>query len=114
MRTGLYSFQADTAGDLMRQAGYDDAMIDASRRRSQARHQEQSGNAAAEDIADLVFIEHYMLAFAQSKPTTTRRSGWRSSARPGTRCRRNARPLPCPARSGCRHPCALITKAISQ
>jgi len=26
-RTGLYTFQADSAGELMRQAGYDDAMI---------------------------------------------------------------------------------------
>ena len=27
-RTGLYTFQADSAGELMRQAGYDDAMIE--------------------------------------------------------------------------------------
>ena len=27
-RTGLYTFHADTAGELMRQAGYDEAMIE--------------------------------------------------------------------------------------
>jgi len=68
-RTGLYTFHADTAGELMRQAGYDDAMI--------ARVKQAVGKRGIkvnpetqllEDIANLVFIEHYMLAFAASKP----------------------------------------------
>ncbi|MGE5320186.1 MAG: DUF4202 family protein [Hyphomicrobiaceae bacterium] len=47
-RTGLYTFHANIAGELMRQAGYDDAMIERVKKRSgQARHQNQPGLAAA-------------------------------------------------------------------
>jgi len=68
-RTGLYKFHAETAGNLMKQAGYDDEMI--------ARVQTIVGKKALkvnpetqlmEDVVDLVFIEHYMIGFATSHP----------------------------------------------
>lgn len=68
-RTKLYKFHAETAGALMKQAGYDDAMIE--RVRTIIGKKELKTNPETqlmEDIAGLVFIEHYMLAFAQQKP----------------------------------------------
>lgn len=68
-RTGLYTFHADAAGGLMRQAGYDDAMIERVKKAVGKRGIKSNPETQLlEDIADLVFIEHYMLAFAQSKP----------------------------------------------
>lgn len=68
-RTGLYSFHADTAGELMREAGYDDAMIAQVKKAVSKRGIKVNPDSQLlEDIANLVFIEHYMLAFAQSKP----------------------------------------------
>lgn len=68
-RTGLYTFHADTAGELMRQAGYDDAMIERVKKAVGKRGIKVNPESQLlEDIANLVFIEHYLLAFAQSKP----------------------------------------------
>lgn len=68
-RTGLYTFHADTAGELMRQAGYDDAMIGQVKKAVGKRGIKVNPDSQMlEDIANLVFIEHYLLAFAQSKP----------------------------------------------
>jgi hypothetical protein len=68
-RTGLYTFHANTTGELMRQAGYDDAMIERVKKAVGKRGIKSNPETQLlEDIADLVFIEHYMLAFAQSKP----------------------------------------------
>ena len=68
-RTGLYAFQADTAGELMRQAGYDDAMIERVKKAVGKRGIKINPDTQIlEHVAGLVFIEHYMLAFAQSKP----------------------------------------------
>ena len=68
-RTGLYTFQADTAGELMHQAGYDDAMIERVKKAVGKRGIKINPDTQMlEDVAGLVFIEHYMLAFAQSKP----------------------------------------------
>ena len=68
-RTGLYSFQADTAGELMRQAGYDETMIERVKKAVGKRGIKSNPDTQMlEDVAGLVFIEHYMLAFAQSKP----------------------------------------------
>jgi hypothetical protein len=68
-RTGLYTFHADTAGELMRQASYDDAMIERVKKAVSKRGIKVNPDTQLlEDIANLVFIEHYMLAFAQSKP----------------------------------------------
>ncbi len=68
-RSGLYTFHADTAGELMRQAGYDDAMIERVKKAVGKRGIKVNPDTQLlEDIANLVFIEHYLLAFAQSKP----------------------------------------------
>jgi hypothetical protein len=64
-RTGLYKFHAETAGDLMRQAGYDDAMIDKVKAAVGKRGLKVNPDTQMmEDVTDLVFIEHYMLGFA--------------------------------------------------
>jgi len=64
-RTGLYKIHADTAGDLMRQAGYDDAMIEQVKKAVGKRALKVNPDTQLlEDTADLVFIEHYMLGFA--------------------------------------------------
>ena len=68
-RSGLYTFHADTAGELMRQAGYGDAMIERVRKAVGKRGIKSNPETQLlEDVANLVFIEHYMLGFARSKP----------------------------------------------
>jgi hypothetical protein len=68
-RTGLYVFHADRAAELMQQAGYAEDM--------QARVKAAVGKVGlrsnpetqrVEDVASLVFIEHYMKDFAAGKP----------------------------------------------
>jgi hypothetical protein len=64
-RTGLYRFHAETAGELLRQAGYDDATI--AQVKVAVGKQEIKTNPDTqllEDVSSLVFIEHYMLGFA--------------------------------------------------
>ncbi|MBS1159607.1 MAG: hypothetical protein H6R15_2026 [Proteobacteria bacterium] len=64
-RTGLYRFHAETAADLMRQAGYDVAMIE--QVKTAVSKQEMKSNPATqmlEDVSSLVFLEHYMQGFA--------------------------------------------------
>lgn len=64
-RTGLYTFHAETAGRIMHEAGYDDAMI--ARVKSIVSKKGLKINAETqlmEDVVDLVFIEHYMTGFA--------------------------------------------------
>lgn len=68
-RTGLYKFHAETAGALMKEAGYDDEMIErvktiVSKKGLKTNPETQ----LMEDVADLVFIEHYMIGFASSHP----------------------------------------------
>jgi len=68
-RTGLYKFHAETAGDLMRAAGYDEFMIGrvktiVSKKGIKTNPETQQ----MEDVADLVFIEHYMVAFVAQHP----------------------------------------------
>ena len=68
-RTGLYTFHADTAGELMREVGYDNTMIERVKKAVGKRGIKVNPESQLlEDIANLVFIEHYLLAFAQSKP----------------------------------------------
>ncbi len=68
-RTGLYKFHAETAGRIMRETGYDEATIE--------RVQAAVGKKALkvnpdtqllEDVADLVFLEHYLSGFAARHP----------------------------------------------
>jgi hypothetical protein len=64
-RTGLYKFHAETAGELMRQAGYDDAMIERVKAAVGKRGIKVNPETQMlEDVTDLVFIEYYMLGFA--------------------------------------------------
>ncbi|OHC64434.1 MAG: hypothetical protein A2040_02035 [Rhodocyclales bacterium GWA2_65_19] len=64
-RTGLYKFHAETAGALMRQAGYEDVMIDKVKAAVGKRGLKVNPDTQMmEDVTDLVFIEHYMLGFA--------------------------------------------------
>lgn len=68
-RTGLYRFHAETAGRIMRESGYDDAMI--ARVTSIVSKKGLKVNAETqlmEDVADLVFIEHYITGFAAQHP----------------------------------------------
>jgi hypothetical protein len=64
-RTGLYKFHAETVGQLMKQAGYDDASIERARQAVGKRGLKVNPDTQMlEDVTDLVFIEHYMLEFA--------------------------------------------------
>ncbi|TBR15971.1 MAG: DUF4202 domain-containing protein [Rugosibacter sp.] len=68
-RTGLYRMHAEIAGALMRQAGYGEATIG----RAQAaiakrRLKSNPDSQLLEDVAGLVFIEHYLCSFVVSKP----------------------------------------------
>lgn len=68
-RTGLYKYHADTVGGLMKEAGYDDAMIE--RVKAVVGRKGLKVNAETqllEDVSDLTFIEHYMAYFAGQHP----------------------------------------------
>ena len=68
-RTNLYKFHAETAEALMKSVGYDDEMI--ARVKAIVGKKDLKSNPETqtmEDVVDLVFIEHYMLDFAQQKP----------------------------------------------
>ena len=68
-RTGLYKFHADTAGHIMQQAGYDDAMIDRVKAiLSKKGLKVNPETQLMEDVVDLVFLEHYMAGFAAQHP----------------------------------------------
>lgn len=64
-RTGLYQFHAKTAGELMLQAGYDDALIEQVKVAvSKQGIRTNPDTQMLEDVTGLVFIEYYMLGFA--------------------------------------------------
>ena len=115
-RTGLYTFQADTAGELMRQAGYDEAMIERVKKAVGKRGIKSNPETQMlEDIAGLVFIEHYMLAFALSKPDYDEekwleiiRKTWKKMSKGAQACALSGK-LKLPESL-----VPLITKAISQ
>ena len=68
-RTGLYRFHADTAGRIMQESGYDEAMI--ARVKSIVSKKGIKVNAETqlmEDVVDLVFLEHYLTGFAAQHP----------------------------------------------
>jgi hypothetical protein len=67
-RTGLYKFHAETAGRLVKEAGYDDATVERVQQAVGKRGLKVNPDTQMlEDVADLVFIEHYMLEFAGQK-----------------------------------------------
>ncbi len=68
-RSGLYKFHAETAGRILREAGYDEEAV--------ARVQAAVGKRGIksnpetqllEDVTDLVFLEHYLAGFAAQHP----------------------------------------------
>lgn len=64
-RTGLYRFHAETAGKLMQQAGYAEAMIQQVKSAvSKQGIKTNPDTQMLEDVTSLVFIESYMLGFA--------------------------------------------------
>jgi hypothetical protein len=68
-RKDLYKIQAQTAADLLVQAGYGEAVISRVRQAvAKQRIKENPDTQLLEDVTDLVFIEHYMLAFAGKHP----------------------------------------------
>lgn len=71
-RTQLYKFHADQVATLMEEAGYDDAALERVKMAVGKRNLKKNADTQLlEDIAGLVFIEHYMLAFAQKHPEYT-------------------------------------------
>lgn len=68
-RTNLYKFHADTAGALMTEASYDDAEVERAKLAIGKKALKKNPDTQlVEDIAALVFIEHYMLEFAGKHP----------------------------------------------
>ncbi|MGD8591178.1 MAG: DUF4202 domain-containing protein [Chromatiales bacterium] len=71
-RTGLYKFHAETAGTLLAEAGYDEETIERVKQAVGKRALKVNPDSQLlEDVADLVFIEHYMLEFANKHPEYT-------------------------------------------
>ena len=68
-RTDLYKFHADTAAGLLAEAGYGDEDIERLKKAVGKRALKVNPDTQLlEDVIDLVFIEHYMLAFASKHP----------------------------------------------
>ena len=68
-RTRLYGFHAERVGALMEQAGYDAESIERVKRAvSKKSLRDNPDTQLVEDIAALVFIEHYMQDFADKHP----------------------------------------------
>ena len=68
-RTALYTFHADTVAALMKQAGYaEDSLERVKQAVGKKALKKNPDTQLLENIAGLVFIEHYMLAFAEKHP----------------------------------------------
>ena len=64
-RTQLYKFHAESAGDIMRQVGYDEDSIERVKKAVGKKGIKVNPDTQLlEDVTDLVFIEYYMLEFA--------------------------------------------------
>ncbi|MET0094670.1 MAG: DUF4202 domain-containing protein [Sedimenticola sp.] len=68
-RTQLYKFHGNTAAELMAQAGYDEESMERVRKAVGKKAVKVNPDTQLlEDVAALVFIEHYMQAFAGKHP----------------------------------------------
>jgi len=68
-RTNLYKFHANTTAELMQQAGYDNDSIERVKLAIGKKNVKSNPDTQMlEDVAALVFIEHYMLDFATKHP----------------------------------------------
>lgn len=71
-RTDLYKFHAETVAGLMAEAGYDEESLERVKKAvSKKSIKKNVDTQLVEDVAGLVFIEHYMLAFAEKHPEYT-------------------------------------------
>ncbi len=68
-RKDLYKFHANTAGELLAEAGYDGDVINRVKDAIAKKNIKTNADTRlVEDISALVFIEHYMQAFADKHP----------------------------------------------
>lgn len=68
-RTQLYTFHANCVAELMDKAGYDEEALERVRKAVGKKNiKTNEDTQLLEDVAALVFIEHYMLAFAEKHP----------------------------------------------
>jgi hypothetical protein len=68
-RTALYTFHANSVAELMAKVGYDDESLERVRKAvGKKAIKKNEDTQLLEDVAALVFIEHYMLAFAEKHP----------------------------------------------
>jgi hypothetical protein len=68
-RKDLYKFHAQTAAELLAQAGFGEDVIGrVSKAVAKLQIKENPDTQLLEDVTDLVFIEHYMLEFAGKHP----------------------------------------------
>jgi hypothetical protein len=68
-RKDLYKIQAQTAAELLAQAGYGDEVIERVKQAvAKQRIKENPETQLLEDVTDLVFIEHYLLEFVGKHP----------------------------------------------
>ncbi|MDH5435157.1 MAG: DUF4202 domain-containing protein [Gammaproteobacteria bacterium] len=68
-RTNLYKFHAETVGKILEQVGYDEEFIGKVKKAVGKRGIKVNPETQLlEDVTDLVFIEHYMMAFVTKHP----------------------------------------------
>jgi hypothetical protein len=68
-RTNLYTFHAESVASLMVQAGYDEIALDRVKNAVSKKSIKMNPDSQlVEDVASLVFLEHYLLAFAEKHP----------------------------------------------
>ena len=68
-RTALYTFHANSVAELMAKVGYDDESLERVRQAvGKKAIKKNVDTQLLEDVVGLVFIEHYMLAFAEKHP----------------------------------------------
>jgi hypothetical protein len=68
-RTALYTFHANNVAEIMEKVGYDEEALDRVRMAvGKKQLKKNKDTQLVEDIAALVFIEHYMLEFAEKHP----------------------------------------------
>ena len=68
-RTALYTFHANSVAELMEKAGYDEESLERVKQAvGKKAIKKNADTQLLEDVAALVFIEHYMLAFAEKHP----------------------------------------------
>lgn len=71
-RTGLYSFHAETVANLLKMADYEEEFINRVKLAVGKKSLKTNPDTKLlEDVAGLVFIEHYMLSFAEKHPEYT-------------------------------------------